>query len=240
MAIHKVKLVERAHVAEGTMAFYFETPPDFQFKAGQFVRVTLIEPTETDAEGNARTFSLASAPAEDRLMVATRLRDTAFKRVLRAIPLGAEVNLAGPYGNLVLHEDAAQPAVFLTGGIGITPFRSIIVQAAEDKLPQRIFLFYSNRRPEDAAFLKEIEDTQVINPNFRFIATMTDAGKSEQPWHGETGHINTEMLSRYVDDLNTPMYSIVGPPRMVEAMKNLLNEAGVSSDNVRAEQFAGY
>lgn len=240
MATHKVKLSKREQVAEGTTAFYFEKPGDFQFKAGQFVRLTLIEPPETDAEGNGRNFSLASAPYEQHLMVATRMRDTAFKRVLKALPLGTEVTLVGPYGNLVLHEDPARPAVFLTGGIGVTPFRSIILQAAKNKLPHKLFLFYSNRRPEDAASLNELEKNAAANPNFKFIGTMTDAGKSDRPWPGEVGHINTEMLARYLDDLKAPMYSIAGPPRMVEAMKNLLNEAGVNSDNVRAEQFAGY
>jgi ferredoxin-NADP reductase len=240
MPTQRVKLVKHEHVAEGTTAFYFEKPPGFQFKAGQFVRMTLIEPPETDAEGNARNFSLASSPAEEHLMIATRMRDTAFKRVLKAMPIGTELNLGGPFGNLVLHDDATRPAVFLTGGIGITPFRSIVAQAAKDRLPHRVFLFYSNRRPEDAAFLKELEENQATNPNYRLIGTMTDAGKSQQPWQGETGHINAEMLSRYLDDLTTPTHSIAGPPRMVEAMRNLLNDAGVSSDNVRAEQFAGY
>jgi ferredoxin-NADP reductase len=112
-------------------------------------------------------------------MVTTRLRNTAFKRSLQEVPLGTEVKVEGPFGNLVLHNNASRPAVFLTGGIGITPVRCILVRAADQKLPHHIFLFYSNHRPEDAAFLDELEALQEKNPNFRMIATMTDMDKSQ-------------------------------------------------------------
>jgi len=165
MATHNIKLIERRELADGTVGFFFEKPAGFEYKAGQFARFTLIDPPETDAEGTARTFTIASAPCEDHLMFATRMRDTAFKRIIKTMPLGAEVVCKGPYGSLTLHEDAARPAVFLTGGIGITPFRSIAVQAAQDKSPHTVYLFYSNRRPEDAAFLDELAALGTENPN---------------------------------------------------------------------------
>src|SRR5215472_15468547 len=96
--IFMAKLESRRRVAERTMAFQFEKPSDWTFKPGQFVDITLQNPPETDAEGNTRDFSIASAPFEDRLMVATRLRDTAFKDVLRALPLGTQVKIEGPFG----------------------------------------------------------------------------------------------------------------------------------------------
>ena len=84
------------------------------------------------------------------------MSDTAFKRVLKTMPLGTEVRIVGPFGSLILHQNADRPAVFLAGGIGITPFRSMLLQATEQKLPYHLILFYSNRRPEDAAFLEEL------------------------------------------------------------------------------------
>ncbi|MEK7236600.1 MAG: FAD-dependent oxidoreductase [Nitrospirota bacterium] len=158
--VSTVKLIRREEVAEGTMAFRFEKPAHFVFTPGQFVDMTLVDPPETDAEGNERAFSIASAPHEDMLMVATRMRDTAFKRVLRSMPLGATVQMEGPFGNFVLHADPVRPAVFLAGGIGITPFRSMVLHAVAQKLPHRLFLFYSNRRPEDAPFLDELQALQ--------------------------------------------------------------------------------
>src|SRR4029077_5631186 len=114
----KVKLKAREEIAAGTMAFHFEKPEGFVYKAGQFADYTLINPRETDAEGNTRGFSLASAPYEDDLMSATRMRDTAFKRVLEKIPLGPALTLDPPYGSFTLHNNAPTPAVFVTGGIG--------------------------------------------------------------------------------------------------------------------------
>jgi len=240
MANYDVKLRDRQQVAEGTMAFHFDKPSEFQFKAGQYLRLTLIEPPETDAEGNRRTFTIASAPVEDDLMIATRLRDTAFKRVLKSMPIGTQLKLQGPFGSLTLHDEETRPAVFLAGGIGITPFRSMALQAARDHLPHPLFLFYANRRPEDAAFLEELQQLETENPNYHFIGTMTKPDESGKAWNGEKGHINKEMLARFIDDLTVPTYYTAGPPAMVDAMTNMLIEAGVNSDQIRAEQFAGY
>jgi ferredoxin-NADP reductase len=240
MTDHRVKLKNSEEVAEGTMAFHFEKPPGFEFKAGQFVRLTLLDPPETDAEGNARTFTLASAPSEEDLMVATRMRDSAFKRVLKSMPLGTAVELRGPFGALTLRDDESRLAVFLAGGIGVTPFRSMSIQAAKVGLRRRIFLFYSNRRHEDAAFLGELQELESKNSNYRFIPTLTRPEDSDQEWLGETGYINREMLGRYIGDLNSPIYYTAGPPAMVDAMEKLLAEAGVDGDNVRTERFKGY
>jgi ferredoxin-NADP reductase len=240
MAAYKVALANRREVAERTTAFEFEKPDDFEFKAGQFILVDLIDPPETDLEGNGRTFSLASAPFEERLMVATRIRDTAFKRSLDRMPLGTEVSIAGPYGTLTLHGDPDRPAVFLTGGIGITPFRSILLQAAHDKLRDHLLLFYSNRRPEDAAFLEELETLEKANPNYTFVGSMTEMTKSNRPWQGENSRIDKEMLERHLGHVKGPFYHVAGPPAMVTAMRKMLEEAGVADDRVHFEEFSGY
>jgi ferredoxin-NADP reductase len=165
MPIYKTRLRSRQEVAAGTMAFHFEKPEGFTYKAGQFADYTLINPSETDAEGNTRGFTLASAPYEDDLILATRMRDTAFKRVLKNMELGMELTLDAPYGWFTLHNITQIPAVFLTGGIGVTPVRSIVLQAVHDHVPHRILVFYSNRRPEDAAFLGELMEPQKQNSN---------------------------------------------------------------------------
>lgn len=240
MPIYKTKLKSKEEIAAGTMAFHFEKPEGFAFKAGQFGDFTLLNPSETDAEGNIRGFSLASAPYEADLMFATRMRDTAFKRVLKTMEIGTEVSLDAPYGSFTLHNNARNPAVFLTGGIGITPVRSIVLQATRENLPHKIFLFYSNRRPEDSAFLDELTNAQQQNPNYTFVGTMTEMEKSDQKWDGETGYITKEMLVKYIGDLTLPIYYIAGPAAMVTAMRQTLNQAGVDDDNIRTEEFSGY
>jgi ferredoxin-NADP reductase len=240
LPIYKTKLKSREEIAAGTMAFRFEKPEGFVYKAGQFGDYTLINPSETDGEGNTRGFSLASAPYEDDLMLATRMRDTAFKRVLRTMEIGTELTLDAPYGSFTLHNKPNIPAVFLTGGIGVTPVRSIVLQATHDRLPHRIFLFYSNRRPEDAAFLDELSEAQNKNANYTFVGTMTEMEKSSRKWDGETGYITKAMLVKHIGDLTLPIYYVAGPPSMVTAMRKTLNEAGVDDDNIRTEEFSGY
>ncbi|MEP6947330.1 MAG: FAD-dependent oxidoreductase [Acidobacteriota bacterium] len=240
MPIYETKLKRREEIAAGTMAFYFEKPEGFTFKAGQFGDYTLVNPSETDAEGNIRGFSLASAPYEEDIILATRMRNTAFKRVLGSMEIGTGLVLDAPYGSFTLHNNAKTPAVFLTGGIGVTPVRSIILQAAHDDLGHSIFLFDSNRRPEDAAFLGDLMEAQEKNPNFTFIGTMTEMENSTEDWDAETGFITKEMLSRYISDISAPIYYLCGPPPMVAAMRGILNGAGVDDDNIRTEEFSGY
>ena len=234
------KLTRREEVAEGTMAFYFEKPSGFNFKAGQFADVTLTGPPETDAEGNTRTFSIASPPFENQLVFTTRMRDTAFKRSLRKVPLATEVQIGSAAGSFTLHKNRAKPGVFLAGGIGITPFLSILRQADHDRLLHKLYLFYSNRRPENAAFLDTLQTLEMTNPNFHLICTMTEMSKSNKEWTGETVLIDKEMLSRHLAVLQGPIYYIAGPPTMVAAMRQTLVGAGVEEDDIRAEEFAGY
>ena len=173
-------------------------------------------------------------------MVATRMRDSAFKRALGALRDGASIKLEGPFGDLTLHSDTTRPAVFIAGGIGITPFMSVLRQAAKDGLPHRLFLVYSNRRPEDAAFLDELQGLEQQSPNVRVLATMTDMKKSARRWDGETRRINADMVKGFVSDLVAPIYYVVGPPAMVKAMVRMLREAGVAGDSMRTEEFYGY
>lgn len=240
MAVYETALRRRESVAEGTAAFFFEKPAGFAHQAGQNAVFTLVDPPDTDSQGPSRTFTIASAPHETELMIATRMRDTAFKRVLKSAVLGTPVRIDGPSGVMVLHEDTARPAVFLAGGIGITPFLSMARHAAKDHLPYRISLFYSNRRPEDAAFLDELRALEQSNRHYRLIATMAEAEKSSQPWNGETGFIRPDMLGRYLSDLKSSVYYCAGPPGMTMAMQSMLEGLGVNENDIRSEEFYGY
>lgn len=234
------ELIAKETIAEGTIALHFKKPEGFAWKAGQSMDLTLSDPPETDDEGNTRAFSIASAPHEQNLTIATRLRDTAFKRVLTNSEAGLGVKIEGPFGSFTLHEKENRPAVMLVGGIGITPFFSIIKDATEKKFPHKIFLFYSNRRPEDAAFLNELRELARANSNFSFIPTMTDLNESVQPWNGEDGYITKEMIEKYVPVTSDAVYYSAGPRSMVAAMRKLLNGAGISDDDIKTEEFSGY
>jgi ferredoxin-NADP reductase len=239
MPTFHIKLISRKKIAENTMAFTFEKPEGFTFKAGQSGDFTLNNPKETDAEGDTRAFTLTSPPYANTITIATRMRDSAFKRVLKNIPLKTSLKLVAPSGSFTLHNNTSIPAVYVTGGIGITPARSIVMQATKDQLPHQIFLFYSNHNPDEAAFLDELRSLEHENSNYRFIPTMTKIAHSSQ-WDGERGHIDKTMLQKYINDLSQPIYYISGPATMVASMRSMLNDAGVDDDNIRTEEFSGY
>lgn len=239
-SIHQVTLKKRQEVAKGTMAFYFDRPPAFTFKAGQFIELSLPGLTTSDPQGHTRAFTLANAPSEQQLMVATRLRDTAFKHMLWNMPLETTVELEGPFGQFTLPDNESRTMVLLAGGIGITPFRSMLVEATLNKLPHRLILMYSNRRPEDAAFLDELQSLQQRNQHYTCMSTMTSPPEGNEIWKGETGRIDQGMLKKYVKDMETAVYYVVGPPAMVKGLRKMLEAVGISKLNIRSEEFVGY
>lgn len=243
MAKYQLQLIRSQTVAEGTMAFYFKKPEGFSFKAGQCAQFTLIEPPQTDDEGNSRYFSLASTPDELELMIATRIRDTAFKQVLSQLEPGSELVMKGPYGDFVLPEQLKRPVVFITGGIGVTPVRSILLDAighSQVSAQQPITVFYANRRPEDAAFLDELTQTCINNAHCNLVATMSQAEESSLSWLGEQGYVDQAMLMRHLKDITAPVYYLDGPPELVAAMKDMLSKAGIEASQIRSEEFSGY
>jgi ferredoxin-NADP reductase len=236
----KAVLKERKTLCADTMAFYLKKPDDFEFEAGQFFNFTLLESAHTDLKGSTRALSIASAPHEKNLMIAMRMRATAFKQGLSSLPIGTEVLLQGPYGWMTLPKKGDRPVVLLAGGIGITPFRSLVWHAAESLSPRNILLFYSVRIPEEAAFLGELQEMEHYNQRYKLICTVTQPERARTPWNGETGRISLEILSKWIPDLNVPIYYIAGPPGMVTGVRQMLVGAGISEQDIRAEEFAGY
>lgn len=235
-----VQLLRATPVATGTTAFHLSKPAGFSFKPGQ--ACDLILPGQADPNsGDARhAFSIVSAPHEDELVFTTRMRDSTFKRALAQLQPGAPLELDGPFGSLTLHKKQERPAVFIAGGIGITPFMSMLRHAAHTASTQSLLLLYSNRRPEDTAFLAELQGLQSTLAHFQLLATMTDMAQSSQSWDGPTGMIDSAFIQKATGTLTDPIFYISGPPPMVAAMRETLEDAGVDEDNVRSEEFYGY
>ena len=236
----KARLVATDRVAVETAAFTFEVQAPFGFDAGQTCDLTITAPQYQDEKGSSRTFSIASFPADSpRVLVATRLTGSAFKRSLLEARPGFEVDLDGPSGSFVLHRNAAKPAVFFAGGIGITPFRSIIKDATERRLPHRMTLFYSNRTPGSTAFLSDVETWQRQNANLRLVATIADATSGE-PWSYGVGLMDAGFIAPHVQDWANVICYLAGPPAFMKAMRAALDQVGADPDNIRTEEFTGY
>jgi len=234
-------LKDRREIAEGTMAFWFDTSgTDFSFKPGQYANFEFADAPNSNPDDNSHVFSLASSPHhKDSVMIAVRMRDSsAFKAALSKAPLGTKLKVSRPLGKFLLHEDPSKPAVFLAGGIGITPFLSIVGWHTHHKSPHRIRLFYSNRTPASTAFLQELSEWEKQNPNFQLIPTVTDV--DDPQWKHEQGFLDEEMIRKYVSDMDQAIFYVVGPPAMVDAMDQLLQGMEIPKDRIRLEKFDGY
>lgn len=232
-------LLKRETVAEGTVAFHLQKPAGFEFKPGQAIDLILDDP-QLGEDSRVHAFSIVSAPHEANLTVTTRMRDSAYKRALGRLEPGAGVSIDGPFGSMTLHNKVSRAACFIAGGIGITPFMSMLRHAFKTESAHRLMLIYSNRRPEDAAFLTELQGHARQHERFQLVATMTDMGKSASTWKGETGLVDGAFLNRVTAGLPSPIFYVAGPPAMVVAMRTALGAAGIDDDDIRSEDFFGY
>ena len=227
MSFYSVKLKDKKEIARETTAFFFEKPNNFKFISGQFIELHLDK-------NLVHTFSIASSPKEKELMIATIMRLSAFKKSFKKLKIDSRVKIDGPFGQFVLHNNKKIPTVLLAGGIGITPFRSMI----KDSTNRKIILFYSNRREKDAAFLKELKELEKQNKSFRMIAMMT----KEEPknWQGLRSHINSKIIKGNFKDWQKAVYYAVGSAGFVQAMANLLSEMKIKPEKIKTENFSGY
>ena len=228
---YDVKLLHKKQVAEGTMEFTMEKPKGFEYRAGQYGDMVLPASTGLTGDNNKHGFSFVSAPFEDTLRMATRMRaSSAFKQAAAKVPEGTMIKLLALWGDFTLHKNEKVPAVFVIGGIGITPVRSIIAQATHEKKPHKLTLIYANRTRAQAAYIEELEHLAQVNPNFTLVPVYTD----------KQGVVNADTLRQNVPDLATPRYDLSGPEGMVKAMRALLVEVGADEDSIKTEEFEGY
>jgi ferredoxin-NADP reductase len=235
----QARIKEKQDVAKGTLLVTFDLlGEEVDFTPGQYFFVTLPDVGHQDERGLRRHITAVTSPNEKGVLgFATRMRDSAFKRSLRELPAGAEVEVEPPKGNFALPETTSRPLVFVAGGIGITVFRSMLRYIHEEGLPYRVTLVYSNRDRESTVFLDELQELEKDNPNLRLILTMTQ----DPGWDGETRKIDSEFFEDYLgQDLNDYTFLVAGPPGMVEGVQKALGGAGVKDENVIAERYSGY
>ena len=219
----------------------------FNYTAGQFAFFD-IGGVYNDPKGPIRHFTISSSPTENFIMLSTRIRDSPYKKRLSTLEEGSRVKVRGPEGQFVLHEDYSKPAVFLSGGIGVTPFRSMIKYATDKQLPLRIVMFDSNRNRDNILFKQEFDDCANINKNLKIIYTISDGGQQQSSstandWKGEYGRIDKAMILKYLDTnmLNNSIFYICGPPSMLKAMQTLLqDELEIPKERIKVEEFTGY
>ena len=228
---------ETREVAKGTLLVLFAVDNYPDYRPGAYFWVELPDRGHEDEKGLRRHISLITSPTDKGVVgLATRLRDTAFKRTLAELAVGDAVEVEEPKGSFLLPEDTSTEYVFVAGGIGITVFRSMLRYIADRRLPYRITLVYSNRDRESAAFCDELEELQQRIEGLRVVLTMTE----DEAWDGESRRIDGALLTDYAGDLDDKLFLVAGPPAMTEAVVDALHAVGVSEDSVLADKFSGY
>jgi ferredoxin-NADP reductase len=157
--------------------------------------------------------------------------------------VGSLVNISAPLGKFVLNDDYSRPAVFLSGGIGVTPFRSMIKYATDTRLPVKITMFDANSNLANIIYKDEFDSWSKINENLRIIYAISELETASTEWKGERGYINKVMISKYLDshDLDNSIFYICGPPAMLKAMQSLLQDELIDSkERIKVEEFTGY
>ena len=229
-------VAEKRQVAKGTVFVLFAVDDYPDYRPGAYFWVELPDRGHEDEKGLRRHISLATSPTERGVVgLATRIRDTAFKQTLAELEIGEEVQVEEPKGSFLLPENTDAEYVFVAGGIGITVFRSMLRFIADESLPYRVTLVYSNRDSESSAFLDELEELEERVDGLRVILTMTE----EEGWEGETRHLDAAVLDELVG-LEGKTFLVAGPPPMAEAVAGSLTGAGVPEERVLADKFSGY
>lgn len=233
----RATVAEKREVAKGTLLVVLAVDGYPEYRPGSYFWVELPDRGDNDEKGLRRHISLVTSPTETNVVgLATRLRDTAFKRTLAALEVGGAVEVEEPKGSFLLPEETNVPYVFVAGGIGITVFRSMLRFIRDRELPYEVTLVYSNRDRESSAFLEELLELERELPELHVVLTMTD----EAAWEGETRRIDAAMLQEHLGELNRYHFLVAGPPAMADAVVDALHGAGVPEEQVLADKFSGY
>lgn len=235
--------IKKEQIAKNTYSFFFDrSGHPFDFFPGQYNRV-FLELAEKDERGSHRSFTICSSPQEkDILMITTKIVDqpSPFKQKFNSLIPGEKVRFFGPMGMFTFPEKNERPLVFLAGGIGITPFHSMLVFAAASNIKLPITLFVSFSSPSDVIFYDELMGASQNNSHIKIVYTITHQEPADTSWDGETGRINAELLKKYIPDVLAVEYYVCGPSLMVSSMLDMLHDMKIPFQQIREEQFTGY
>jgi ferredoxin-NADP reductase len=237
---YTLRFLKKVAVAKDTYSFYFSRPEQFEFIAGQYNRWTLPI-TATDGRGASRFFTISSSPLEkEYITITTKIIQSDFKKALLELKENDEMKIFGPMGEFTLDESDVREQIFIAGGIGITPFHSMLLYAGGKNLSLPLTLLASYSVPEEMVFYDELTQLAKEHQSIRIVYTITKLQESQTPWQGETGRVSEEMLKKYAKDVMQSVFYIVGPPPMVDGTKALLEQMKIPGENIRTEQFTGY
>lgn len=232
----RTKLLDKREEAPSVKTFVFKTEGNYEYDAGQFC----IFSFEFKGLKHKKHFTISNSPTRENIELTTVISDSEYKKALDSLEIGHDVVISIPMGEFTIDKSRGRKIIFLMGGIGITPARSMLEYIADKDMSQRVTLFYSNRNPERIAFREELKELEKKLAGLRVIHTISDA-RELSAWKGETGRIDRDMIERNESDIYDSVFYVAGPPKFVEAMKNILiDELKIKKENMIAENFTGY
>ena len=220
-----LRLIEKEHLTDNVWAFRFEPDEPLEWTAGEYISVELPH-EKPDGEGTKRWFTISSAPYEKIVQITTRITQSSFKQALSRLEVGDELQLLDlPHGRFVW-QDPNRPLVFIAGGIGVTPFRSILKQRAHDGLPLNVTLVYGSRTP-DVPFQGELQDWAALDPSLKIHCVV-----------GEP--LTVDRLFELVPDLAKSLIYLSGPQPLMVALDAGLKAGGIPQAQLKHDFFPSY
>jgi ferredoxin-NADP reductase len=219
-------LINKQHITDNIWAFRFQPSEPMTWVAGQFVHVELPH-DNPDKEGTKRWFTNSAAPFEGILQITTRVTDSTFKQALSKLGEGStDLQLVDPPEGDFVWQDSPLPIVFVAGGIGVTPFRSILKQRAHDKQPLNVTLVYGSRT-DDVPFKDELAEWSAADPSLKVKYAVGI-------------RLTAESLAEMVPNLNGSLVYLSGPEPMVEALGDDLKAHGLPEAQLKQDFFPNY
>ena len=224
----KLKLAEKKQETSDVTTFVFSVSEPLTWEGGVYLHYVLHH-RPTDDRGSDRWFTISSAPFEKNPTITTRFsgeKSSSFKKKLFAMAIGEEIEVAASEGDFTF-DNSAQEHVFIAGGIGITPFRSMLKQLDHDKKPIHVTLLYANR-DQDIVFQQELEAIASRNSDFKIHYIFSPE------------HIDEKKIREFITDIQKPVFYVSGPEPMVENLGNVLKEMGITENHIKQDWFPGY
>lgn len=238
----EAEVIEAEQITASSRSIRFGRPEGFSYLPGQFIILELLSGSadgkvaENSNSKIAKPLSFSSSPTEDHLQVTKRLTGHEFSNAFLSLKEGDVIRFSGPYGSFTFQGEHEKIAM-LSGGIGITPLRSMIKYCTDRSIATDIVLFYSNRAEDDIPFGDELEALKGKNQKLTIINTLTRPGIA---WKGRTGRIDAMMIRELLTDYQDRVFYTSGPKKMVEAMQLALHELNIPASRIRKEYFPGY
>lgn len=232
-------LKEKTKLSHDTFAFIFSPVKNFKFIPGQYLEWTL-QHKNTDTRGNRRYFSLASSPTEEKLMIAVKFYDksSSYKKALVSLPIGSKIMASNLAGDFVMLKDLKKPLVFIAGGVGITPFRSVTKYIIDNKLNVNIILVFINKTFDDILYKDILKEAGMFG--IKTIHVLTDESRLPPDFEGLHGHLTDKMVKEIIPDFPSRIFYISGPQLMVQNIEKTLLDMKISKPKIKTDFFPGY